>query len=171
MNRTFRNKHNFLSHPFPIFSEVGYRIHLEKETSSFSLVLFHFIFKEEKSYSSKPLCGQATNHIHLGLWLLRALCGRLRAVICHPGQGAGTQRPEEPLSWWHLPGTDHCQHFKVWPTSPWQVNSRSRPIVHKGIFLVGLWSFRKFSWNGPFILKCCLYINLKPSLHSQANDG
>ena len=57
MNSAFRNRNNFLSHSFPVFSEAVYCVHLEKETSSFSFALFRFTFQEEKSYSSKPLCG------------------------------------------------------------------------------------------------------------------
>lgn len=50
MNSAFKNKNNFLSHPFPMFSEALHCIHLEKETSSSSFIFFRFILKEEKSY-------------------------------------------------------------------------------------------------------------------------
>ena len=57
MNRAFRNKNNSPPHPFRVSSEAVHCIHLEKEMSSFSFILFRFIFKEERFYPSKPHCG------------------------------------------------------------------------------------------------------------------
>lgn len=100
MNSAFRNKNNFPSHPFPMFSEAVHCIHLEKETSSSSVILFRFILKEEKSYSL-----WVSDKSHLELWLLRVLCGWVRTTICYLGRGARTKQPREPLRSQHLSRT------------------------------------------------------------------
>lgn len=111
MNSAFRNKNNFPSHPFPMFSEAVLCIHLEKETSSSSFILFRFILKEEKSY---PLW--VSNKSHLELWLLRALCGWVRTTICYLGREARIKQPQEPLRSQHLSRTDTANTSKHYLT-------------------------------------------------------